>query len=33
MHKYAAFIGLVIAIDHLVFDGELVLKQIRRLAA
>ena len=33
MSKVAALIGLFIAVDHLVFDGELVLKQLRRLAA
>ena len=33
MSKVAAFIGLLIAVDHLVLDGELVLKQLRRLAA
>jgi len=33
MHRLIIVLGIVIAIDHLVLDGELLIKQLRRLAS
>lgn len=33
MHKIILAIGLLVAIDHFVLDGELIIKQLRVLAA
>ena len=32
MHKLLAIVGLVLAIDHLLLDGQLVIKQLQRIA-
>lgn len=33
MQKLVYLLGAVIAIDHLFLDGELLIKQLRRLAS
>jgi hypothetical protein len=32
VHRLIALLGVVITIDHLIFDGEVLLKQLRRLS-
>lgn len=33
MHKLVLVIGLIIALDHFVLDGELLIKQLRQLSS
>lgn len=32
MHRLIAVLGVVLAIDHFILDGELLIKQLRRLS-
>ncbi len=32
MHKLMIVLAIVVALDHLVLDGELLIKQVQRLA-
>lgn len=32
MHKILLMIGLLLAVDHLVLDGQLIIKQLRALS-
>jgi hypothetical protein len=33
VHKILIAIGLLVAVDHFVLDGELIIKQLRALTA
>jgi hypothetical protein len=33
MHKIFLWLGVLVAIDHLFMDGEILIKQVRRLAS
>ena len=33
MHKFVLLIGVIVAVDHFILDGELLLKQLRRLGS
>jgi hypothetical protein len=32
MHKLVLALGVIVALDHFVLDGELIIKQLRQLA-
>jgi hypothetical protein len=32
MHKVMTVLAIVVALDHLVLDGEVLIKQVQRLA-